>query len=229
MNEFNTPALSYKPESAPVTPYQRAADEWDRRIGTARVQAENWRYAALSALALAMLLTGGLVSQSVKSTVTPYVVQVNGDGVVQAVGPARQTNFRPGKPVIEYFIVQFITKVRSLPLDPVVAKNQWLSAYDFLRKSAANTLNEIAVREQPFSKIGQETVSVRVKSVVTLSKDSVQVRWEESSFSKEGVSTGVKGMTGIFNIEITPPTDERKLRANPLGLFIRQFSWSRDV
>ena len=229
MNELNTPAVSYKPGEAPVTPYQKAANEWDERIGNARVQAKNWRLAALAALALAAVLAGGLVFQSAKSTVVPYVVQVNGDGVVQAVGPARQTNFRPGKPVIEYFIVQFITKVRSIPLDPVVAKNQWLSAYDFLRKNAANTLNEIAVREQPFSKIGQETVAVRIKSVMALSRDSVQVRWEETSFSKEGVSTGVKGMTGIFNIEITPPADERKLRANPLGLFIRQFSWSRDV
>jgi type IV secretion system protein TrbF len=229
MNEFNVPAISFKPGEAPVTPYQRAAAEWDSRIGQARVQAKNWRLAALAALALAATLAGGLVFQSAKSTVTPYVVQVNGDGVVQAVGPARQSNFRPGKPVIEYFIVQFITKVRSIPLDQVVAKNQWLSAYDFLRKGAANTLNEIAVREQPFAKIGQETVAVRVKSVVSLSRDSVQVRWEETSFSKEGVSTGVKGMTGIFNIEIAPPTDERKLRANPLGLFIRQFSWSRDV
>jgi type IV secretion system protein VirB5 len=229
MREFNEPTQSYKPGEAPVTPYQRAAEEWDRRIGEARVQANNWRLAALSALFLAGILAAGLFFQSAKSTVVPYVVQVNGDGVVQAVGPARQTNYKPARPVIEYFIVQFVTRVRSIPLDPVVAKNQWLTSYDYLRRSAANTLNEIAVREQPFSKIGQETVSVRVKSVIPLSKDTWQIRWEETSFSKEGVSTGSSGMTGVFNVEIAPPTDEKKLRANPLGLFIKQFSWTRDV
>jgi type IV secretion system protein TrbF len=229
MNEFKAPAESYKPGEAPVTPYQKAAEEWDNRIGSARVQAKNWRLAALSAFVLAVILAGGLVFQSAKSSVIPYVVQVNSDGVVQAIGSVKQTNYRPGKPVIEYFLVQFITKVRTIPLDSVVAKNQWLSAYDFLRKSAANTLNEIAVREQPFAKIGSETVSVRIKSVVPLSKDTYQIRWEETGFSKEGVSTSVKGMTGVFNIELVPPTDERKLRANPLGLFIKQFSWSRDV
>ena len=31
----------------PVTPYQRAAQAWDDRIGSARVQAANWRLAAL--------------------------------------------------------------------------------------------------------------------------------------------------------------------------------------
>jgi len=229
MNEFSQPTQNYKPESAPVTPYQRAADEWDRRIGTAVVQARNWRLATLSVSALALLLGAGLVFQSAKSTVTPYVVQVNGDGMVQAVGPARQTNYRPDRPVIEYFIVQFVTKVRTIPLDPVVAKTQWLSAYEYLRQGAANTLNEIAVREEPFSKIGQETVSVRMKSVVPLSKDTYQLRWEETTYSKEGVSTAVRGMTGIFTVEVVPPTDENKLRTNPLGLFIRQFSWSRDA
>ena len=229
MHELKAPTETYKPGEAPVTAYQKAAEEWDRRIGTARVQAKNWRLAALSAMALAAILAGGLIFQSAKSTVVPYVVQVNSDGIVQAAGPARQVNYRPGKPVIEHFLVQFVTNVRSLPLDQVVAKNQWLSAYEYLRKSAANTLNEIAVREQPFSRIGQETVAVRIKSVVSLSRDSYQVRWEETSFSKEGVSTGVRGMTGIFYIEVVPPTDEKKLRANPLGLFIKQFSWTRDI
>lgn len=229
MNEFNMPPQSYQPGSAPVTPYQRAADEWDKRIGSATVQAKNWRLATLSVSALALLLAGGLIYQTQKSTVSPYVVQVNGDGVVQAVGPARQANFVPGKAVIEYFLVQFVTKVRSIPLDPVVAKNQWLSAYDYLRQGAGNTLNEIALREQPFSRIGVETVSVRVKSIVPLSKDTYQLRWEETTYSREGVSSAVKGMTGVFNIEVVPPTDEKKLMTNPLGLFIRQFSWSRDV
>jgi len=229
MNELISPTESYQPAAAPVTPYQKAAQEWDSRIGDARVQAKNWRLAALGALALAGVLAGGLIFQSAKATVTPYVVQVNSDGIVQAAGPARQTNFRPAKPVLEYFLVQFVTRVRSIPLDQVVAKNQWLSAYEFLRQGAANTLNEIAVREQPFSKIGQETVAVRMKSVVSLSKDTYQVRWEETSFSKEGVQVGTRGMTGIFNIEVVPPTDEKRLLANPLGLFIKQFSWSRDV
>jgi type IV secretion system protein VirB5 len=229
MNDFNRPPESYKPGSAPVTPYQLAADEWDKRIGSATVQAKNWRLATLSVSVLALLLGAGLIYQSQKSTVSPYVVQVNGDGVVQAVGPARQTNYKPERPVIEYFIVQFVTKVRTVPLDPVVAKSQWLSAYDYLRQGAANTLNEIALREEPFSRIGFETVAVRMKSVVPLSRDTYQLRWEEATYSKEGVTLGTKGMTGIFNIEIVPPTDERKLQANPLGLFIRQFSWSRDV
>ena len=38
----------YGETTAPVTPYQRAAQAWDDRIGSARVQAANWRLAALA-------------------------------------------------------------------------------------------------------------------------------------------------------------------------------------
>ncbi len=229
VNELNKQPVNVKPSAAPVTPYQKAAEEWDKRIGAARVQAYNWRIIALLLCGLSTLLVIGLIYQSSKSTVTPYVVQVSKEGVVQAIGPAKQSNYTPGLPVIEYFLAHFIKSVRSIPLDPVVAKNQWLEAYAYLRQSAANTLNEIAQKEQPLSKIGLQTVSVQVRSVVPLSKDTYQVRWEETTYSKEGVSMGTQVMTGAFTLEIVPPTDEKQLKVNPLGLFIKQFSWSKDV
>ena len=61
----------YGETTAPVTPYQRAAQAWDDRIGSARVQATNWRLAALGSLALSFVLAGGLVWRSTQSIVTP--------------------------------------------------------------------------------------------------------------------------------------------------------------
>ena len=228
-HEFNEPPVSYKPGEAPVTSYQKAGEEWDKRIGDARVQAKNWRLFAVIVCLVNGVLVCGLIYQASRSKVTPYVVQVDKGGVVQAVGPAERSNFTPNRRVIEYFLSQFVHQVRTVPTDPVVARNQWLTAYGFLRQSAANTLNEIATREQPLAKVGREAVSVQIRNVVPMSKDSYQVRWEETAFSKEGITLGTRNMTGIFTIEISPPTDEAKLKVNPLGLYIKQFSWSRDV
>ena len=44
----------------PVTPYQKAAQAWDERIGAARVQARNWRLMAIGCLALSAGLSAGL-------------------------------------------------------------------------------------------------------------------------------------------------------------------------
>jgi type IV secretory pathway TrbF-like protein len=228
-SELNQPPISFKPEGIPLTPYQKASEEWDSRIGAARVQAKNWRIMALCLAAACALLAGGLIYQSSKSTVVPYVVQVNGEGLVQAVGPAVRINYTPSRAVQQYFLSQFVTYVRSVPMDPVVAKERWLSAYGYLRQRAANTLNDIAQKEQPLQKIGQETVSVQIKSVVPLSAETFQVRWEESSFNQEGGPIGARNMAGLFTVEISPPTDERMLKVNPLGLYIKHFSWSQEV
>lgn len=229
MSEFNEEPTIYKPESAPETPYQRAQDEWDNRMGRLVVQKFNWMKIAVASSFTSVLLAGGLIYQSAKSTVVPYVVQVDKGGVVQAVGKADQTNFKPGKPVIDYFLAQFVRWTRSLPLDPVVARENWLNAYGFLRQEATIQLNEIAQREKPLDKLGQETIAINVESVVPKSDSSYQVRWVETTYSKEGSITGTNTMTGLFTVEIQPPGDEAQLRVNPLGLYIKQFSWSKDV
>src|SRR5262249_8153115 len=88
MNLFRRPSVPYGQTPAPETPYQRAAQVWDERIGSARVQARNWRLIAFGNLVLAAGLAAGLVRQSAQGTVVPWVVQVDKLGEAQAVAPA---------------------------------------------------------------------------------------------------------------------------------------------
>src|SRR6266516_1664061 len=58
---FRRAQLRYSQTPQPITPYQAAAQTWDERIGSARVQAHHWRLAAFGCLALALIATGALV------------------------------------------------------------------------------------------------------------------------------------------------------------------------
>lgn len=71
MNLFRRADVRYGRSPAPETPYQKAAAVWDERIGSARVQARNWRLVALGELAVVGGLALGLVWQSARGTVTP--------------------------------------------------------------------------------------------------------------------------------------------------------------
>ena len=82
---FKRPSVRYGRTPEPETPYQRAAQAWDERIGSARVQARNWRLMALGELGLIAGLAGALVWQSARGTVVPWVVQVDRLGQAQAV------------------------------------------------------------------------------------------------------------------------------------------------
>ena len=165
---FKRPQVRYADTPQPATPYQAAAQVWDDRIGSARVQAKNWRLMAFGCLVLALLMAGGLVWRSAQSIVTPYVIEVDQAGQVRAVGEAA-TPYRPGDAQIAHHLARFVTLVRSLSIDPIVVRQNWLDAYDYTTDKGAAVLNDYARTNDPFARIGKESVTVQITSVVRAS------------------------------------------------------------
>ncbi len=224
---FKRPQVRYSETPEPVTPYQAAAQVWDQRIGSARVQAKNWRLMAFGSLSLALLMAGGLVWRSAQSIVTPYVIEVDAAGQVRAVGEAA-TPYKPTDAQIAYHLARFVTDVRSLSIDPIVVRQNWLQAYDYTTDRGAATLNEYARTHDPFSRIGQNSVAVEVTSVVRASDTSFQMRWIERSYAG-GAPSGTERWTAVLSIALQPPRTEERLRKNPLGIYVNGLSWSREL
>src|SRR5262245_63119837 len=107
MNLFRRPSVRYGQTPAPETPYQRATQVWDERIGSARVQAKNWRLIAFGNLVLASGLAAGLVWQSAQGTVVPWVVKIDKLGEAQAMAPAI-SDYKPADPQIAWHLARFI-------------------------------------------------------------------------------------------------------------------------
>ena len=224
---FKRPHARYAESPEPATPYQAAAQAWDERIGSARVQARNWRLMAFGCLALALLMAGGLVWRSAQSIVTPYVVEVDTGGQVRAVGEA-VTPYRPSDAQTAHHLARFITLVRSLSIDPVVVRQNWLDAYNYTTDRGAAVLNDYARTNDPFARIGQESVTVQINSVVRASDSSYQVRWSEHRFVN-GAAAGIERWTAVVSVVLQTPRTEQRLRRNPLGIYVNGLSWSREL
>ena len=210
-----------------VTPYQRAGQVWDERIGSARVQARNWRFIAFGGLALSTMLSGGLLWQSMQSRVVPYVVEVDRLGQARAIAPVGE-GYNPTDPQIAWHLGKFIGNVRSVSLDPVMMRQNWLSAYDLVGERGSRFLNEYARVAQPFAHVGDRTVSVQVTSVVRASDRSFQVKWIETAYER-GSLAGTSRWTAILSAQAKPPNSADELRKNPLGLRIDAIDWSREL
>ncbi|MFD1838802.1 conjugal transfer protein TrbF [Paracidovorax cattleyae] len=223
---FKRPRVRYGDTPQPATPYQSAAQAWDERIGSARVQAKNWRLMAFGCLSLALLIAGGLVWRSAQSLVTPYVVEVDKEHV-RAVGEA-VTPYQPTDAQIAFHLAQFITRVRSLSVDPVVVRQNWLDAYNYTTDKGAGVLNDFARSNDPFARVGKESVTVQITSVVRASESSFNVRWTEQRFAN-GALAGTERWTAVVSIVLQPPRTEQKLRKNPLGIYVNGLSWSREL
>jgi len=155
--QFKRPQVRYADTPQPATPYQSAAQVWDERIGSARVQAKNWRFMAFGCLTLALLMAGGLVWRSAQSIVTPYVIEVD-----------------------------------------------------------------------PFARIGRESVTVQITSVVRASDTSFNVRWTEQRFVN-GAPAGTERWNAVLSTALQTPRTEQRLRKNPLGIYVNGLSWSREL
>ena len=227
MSIFKRPAVHYGKTPQPETPYQRAAQVWDERIGSARVQAKNWRYMAFGSLILSAGFAAALVWQSARGTVVPWVVQVDRLGQAQTVAPAN-ADYRPTDPQVAWHLGRFIEQVRSIPADPIIVRQNWLRAYEWTTDRGAAALNDYARANDPFTKVGKQQVAVEVSSVIRASPDSFRVAWTERHYESGQLST-TERWTAILTIAIQPPRDTERLRANPLGIYVNAISWSREM
>lgn len=224
---FRRSTAHYGESAAPETPYQKAGQVWDERLGSARAQAANWRMMAFGCLALAVASSVGLVWRSLQSTVTPYVVEVDELGAVQAVGPAT-IRYEPTDAQIAHHLARFLEDVRGLSVDPIVVRQNWLAAYNFTTDKGAAVLNDYARDNDPFASVGRRSRTVDVISVVRVSGDSFQARWIERSFENGG-HMKTERFTALMTIILNPPTDAQSLRNNPLGIFIHGLNWGQDL
>ena len=224
---FRRPSIRYGRTPEPETPFQKASQIWDERIGSARVQARNWRLIALGNLVLAAGLAGGLIWQAARGTVVPWVVEIDKLGQAQAIAPA-VSDYRPTDPQIAWHLARFIENVRSIPADPVIVRQNWLAAYDFVTDKGAVALNDYARANDPFAKVGKIQVAIEISSVIRASNESFRVAWTERRY-ENGSLSATERWTAILTVVIDAPHDAERLRKNPLGVFAHAINWSKEL
>ncbi|MFV0515293.1 MAG: conjugal transfer protein TrbF [Jhaorihella sp.] len=224
---FKRPATHYGKTPEPETPYQKAAQVWDERIGSARVQARNWRLMAFGCLILPTGFASALVWQSTRGTVVPWVVQVDAHGEAQAVAPAA-ADYEPTDPQLAFHLARFIENVRAIPADPIIVRQNWLRAYDFTTNRGAVALNDYARANDPFTRVGEQQVAIEVSSVIRASPNSFRVAWTERRY-ENGQLSATERWTAILTIVIQPPRNAERLRKNPLGIYVNAINWSKEL
>lgn len=223
---FKRPGVRYGDTPAPTTPYQRAAQVWDERIGSARVQAKNWRLMAFGSLFLCAGMGTALVWQSARGSVVPWVVEVDKHGSPQTVAPAI-AGYQPTDAQIAWHLARFIEEVRGISADPVIVRENWLKAYDFVTDKGALALGDYARVNDPFEKVGKVQIAVEVASVIRASDTSFRVEWVEKNFD-EGQLASTNRWSAIITVTLQPATTAEALKKNPLGLFIHAINWSQE-
>lgn len=218
----NTP--NYKTLDNPETPYQKAKHIHDSRLGMAIKRASKYELVTILLFLVILTLTAALVVVSGRSTVKPYVVQVQVDseGNVMSVSEMDEKHISTEREQ-KYFVGRFIEDIRTISSDRIIVKDNWLRAYDCVTKKGNGILSTYAKQNDPFDLVGKITVTPQIHRINKITDNSFQAEWTERVFNFSGQS-GEKHYSGVFTIKVIPPK-EGDFMSNPLGVYIDEMQW----
>jgi type IV secretion system protein TrbF len=211
------------------TPYAKAAQEWDRRMGLSIMQAHGWRRMAFVAWVIAGVLAIGLVIQSQNKQVATYVVPINELGQPGKITLASDA-YQPTSMQTGYFLAELVRLSRSRSLDPVVTRDAMMKVYHFLAGDGITQMNALASGDALLADMGRGqrvARSVEIANVLQKSPTTYQVRWTEVEYAS-GMQRSREAYTGLFETKLVPPTRQDTAFNNPLGLYVTSFTWSKE-
>jgi type IV secretion system protein VirB5 len=191
---------------------------------------------ALLSLLIALASVGGMVYIGSQSRFVPYVVEVDKLGQALAVAPAQRAA-PVDQRVVHAAVAAFISDLRTVTPDVALQRKAIFRVYAMLSSSDAATAksNEWlngTEDSSPFKRAARETVSTDIVSVIPQTPDTWQVDWIETVRDRQGLVKGqpyrMRALVTVYTLPATPQTTEEQVRNNPLGIYVRDFSWSKQ-
>jgi len=210
---------------SPTTPRLHLATGWSR-LNSVQRQISHWRVAALGSASLVALLGLTFAVSVVRANVTSHTVATaRPDEPLAAL--RKMEAAAPSDAEIAYVLGEFVTNVRSLSVDPVIVRANWIDALDHVTVRGARMLNSYALDESPFTKIGRRTVTIAVTKVLRAGEGAFEIHWEERIL-ETGAPVRWERFTGAVSILFSSSSTARLISKNPLGLYVDSFTWRRD-
>jgi type IV secretion system protein VirB5 len=206
----------------PPTPYEAAEGIWAERQGLALAHARNWRLAFFASTAVTLMCVVGLIIQSTKASVVPYIVEVEAEGNVRLVGQVREQEWSLGDSARKLELERWIRSLRALSLDRNVQRDRLVYVRNHSSQAGNMQLDALLEQDDPLADFGriQRTVHVTSQTRLPGEADAWRVEWVERTFGTRGEPMGERAYVGEFHIELRAPENDEQLTINPLGFYV---------
>ncbi|MBA4143565.1 MAG: conjugal transfer protein TrbF [Nitrosospira sp.] len=218
-------------------PYLSARRTWNEHMGDLAASRQAWQMLALLSLLIALAGVGGMIHIGSQSRFIPYVVEVDKLGQTLAVAPADRAH-EVDQRVIHAAVAAFIQQARLITPDVALQRKAIFSVYAMLGPDdpATAKMNEFMngrPESSPFKRAEREMVSTEIISVIAQSPQTWQVDWHETVRDRQGIVKSppyrMRALVTVYVVEPSPDTSEAQLRNNPLGIYVSDFAWSKQL
>lgn len=218
-------------------PYLAARRTWNEHVGGIVSSRQTWQVLGILSLLIALASVAGIIHIGSQSKFVPYIVRVDKLGQAVAVAPAQRA--APADPrVIEASVASFISDGRLVTPDVALQRKAVFRVYSMLAPNdpATAKMNEWlngTEDSSPFKRAAKETVSIEIATVLPQTPETWQVDWVETTRDRQGVVKGqpfrMRALVTVYVVEPTTNTTEEQVRNNPIGIYVRDFSWSKQL
>lgn len=217
------------PPATAYNPYLAARREWDERYGDLITRARNWRAAALLSGVIGLVATVGVVTLSGRPRVIPYVVAIDSLGRPVAATAVDKASASENGRLKRAAVFAWVENLRVVTTDGVAQRKAIDRVYAYVASGsqAQAFISEYYRSDPPHKRATSETVGVEIKSVLPTSEQTLEVEWIETSRDLHGQVKSQDRWKGSFTLAVNPPSDERQVRVNPLGVYITNAHWSK--
>ena len=218
-------------------PYLAARRTWNAHVGAVVAARQTWQLVGVLSLLIALAGVGGILHIASQSRFIPYVIEVDTLGQARAAGPVTAAA-KADPRVIHASVAEFITDARLVTPDVALQRQAVFRIYAKLAATdpATAKMNEWlngTPESSPFKRAAKHMVSIDIQSVLPQSPDTWQVDWLETTRDRQGLRQGapvtMRALVTVYTAQPTPSTTEPELRLNPLGIYVRDFAWSRRL
>ena len=210
-------------------PYVEARREWNDRYLELVRERRWWQAVAGAEILLLLIFAVGFVWLSLQHKTVPYVVEVDSLGAALAIRPAETGGHPADERIVRYQLAAFIRGARQVMADRIATKNGLEQVYAYARGPARAYLDEYYRANNPFEVAKTYVVVPTVTSLLRLSSTSWQLRWTEEQRGLDGLLLGKSQWEGVVTTEVVPPTSEETIHVNPLGLYVTDLRWTKQL
>lgn len=216
-------------------PYLSARRTWNEHVGSVVSSRQTWQVVGILSLLIALAGVGGVIHIGSQSKFIPYVVQVDKMGQTIAAGPVTAADKADAR-IVHATVADFIASARMVTPDVALQRKAVFKVYSVLSPNdpATAKMNEWLngnADASPFKRAAKEMVNIEITSVIPQSPDTWQVDWTETTRDRQGALKGqpvpMRALVTVYTAEPTSQTTDEQLRNNPMGIYVRDYSWSR--
>jgi type IV secretory pathway TrbF-like protein len=208
--------------------YDDAAGKFAEIYGPALVGNARMFVVACAALAVAVAAVGGMYQLSIKSTATPWLVEVSKDGGVLSK-PVRIESIQPNRAVVKAELAKFIRQIFTL--DIALTPRYFREANVMTSGLATTKFSEFRVLENVAQRLSKEPDMTRIPTVtsVDMSQEGIAFVFLSTEETR-GAITGVAKSKWRVTLKyaMNPPKTEAEILENPLGLYITDLNITQE-